>query len=71
MPGKGINITDPTAFYESSTTNITLVVMTREVSFFFTFLHFRYYILHITVIMFVAPLYKLNDKYTILLKVCH
>lgn len=30
-PGKGINVTDPTAFYESSVTNITLVVMTREV----------------------------------------
>lgn len=30
-PGKGINITDPTAFYESSVTNITLIVMTREV----------------------------------------
>lgn len=31
-PGKGINITDPTAFYESSVTNITLIVMTREVN---------------------------------------
>jgi ionotropic kainate glutamate receptor 2 len=30
-PGMGINVTDPTAFYESSVTNITLVVMTREV----------------------------------------
>ena len=30
-PGIGINVTDPTAFYESSVTNITLVVMTREV----------------------------------------
>ncbi|XP_072156450.1 glutamate receptor ionotropic, kainate 2 isoform X2 [Bemisia tabaci] len=29
-PLEGINITDPTAFYESSATNITLVVMTRE-----------------------------------------
>ncbi|XP_068085191.1 glutamate receptor ionotropic, kainate 2 [Anabrus simplex] len=29
-PGGGINITDPSAFYESSSTNITLVVMTRE-----------------------------------------
>jgi hypothetical protein len=31
-PSTGINITDPTAFYETSATNITLVVMTREVS---------------------------------------
>jgi ionotropic kainate glutamate receptor 2 len=30
-PTTGINVTDPTAFYESSATNITLVVMTREV----------------------------------------
>jgi ionotropic kainate glutamate receptor 2 len=30
-PSTGINITDPTAFYETSATNITLVVMTREV----------------------------------------
>ncbi|KAG8321976.1 Glutamate receptor ionotropic, kainate 1 [Homalodisca vitripennis] len=29
-PAEGINITDSTAFYESSATNITLVVMTRE-----------------------------------------
>ncbi|XP_021925438.1 glutamate receptor ionotropic, kainate 2 isoform X1 [Zootermopsis nevadensis] len=29
-PSTGINITDPTAFYETSATNITLVVMTRE-----------------------------------------
>ncbi|RZF41428.1 hypothetical protein LSTR_LSTR000142, partial [Laodelphax striatellus] len=29
-PSEGINITDPTAFYETSSTNITLVVMTRE-----------------------------------------
>ncbi|XP_063237622.1 glutamate receptor ionotropic, kainate 2 isoform X1 [Bacillus rossius redtenbacheri] len=29
-PGRGINITDPAAFYETSSTNITLVVMTRE-----------------------------------------
>ncbi|KAF4528382.1 hypothetical protein B566_EDAN017002 [Ephemera danica] len=28
--GHGVNITDPAAFYESSATNITLVVMTRE-----------------------------------------
>lgn len=30
-PSEGINITDPEAFYEKSVTNITLVVMTREV----------------------------------------
>ncbi|XP_075215419.1 glutamate receptor ionotropic, kainate 2 [Lycorma delicatula] len=29
-PSEGINITDPTAFYETTVTNITLVVMTRE-----------------------------------------
>ncbi|CAO1328702.1 unnamed protein product [Diamesa hyperborea] len=29
-PVDGINITDPTAFYESNVTNITLIVMTRE-----------------------------------------
>ncbi|GFG33916.1 hypothetical protein Cfor_07160, partial [Coptotermes formosanus] len=29
-PTVGINVTDPSAFYESSATNITLVVMTRE-----------------------------------------
>lgn len=28
----GINITDPNAFYEQTMTNITLIVMTREVS---------------------------------------
>jgi len=28
---KGLNITDPVAFYEGSTPNITLVVMTNEV----------------------------------------
>lgn len=27
----GINITDPTAFYETTVKNITLIVMTREV----------------------------------------
>lgn len=31
-PSEGINITDPTAFYETTVTNITLVVMTREVT---------------------------------------
>lgn len=35
-PSEGINITDSTAFYESSATNITLVVMTREVSVGYT-----------------------------------
>jgi len=30
-PSSGINITDSTAFYETTTANITLVVMTREV----------------------------------------
>lgn len=30
-PESGINITDLDAFYETTTTNITLVVMTREV----------------------------------------
>lgn len=29
--GSGINVTDLDAFYETTTTNITLVVMTREV----------------------------------------
>lgn len=28
----GINVTDTSAFYESNATNITLIVMTREVS---------------------------------------
>ena len=31
-PFSGINITDPNAFYETNTNNITLVVMTREVN---------------------------------------
>lgn len=31
-PNDGISITDPTTFYESNTTNITLIVITREVS---------------------------------------
>jgi hypothetical protein len=31
-PAGGVNITDPNAFYESHAPNITLVVMTREVS---------------------------------------
>lgn len=30
-PGHGINVTDVDAFYETTATNITLVVMTREV----------------------------------------
>jgi hypothetical protein len=30
-PSTGINVTDPTAFYDTSANNITLVVMTREV----------------------------------------
>lgn len=30
--GSGINVTDLDAFYETTTTNITLVVMTREVT---------------------------------------
>jgi ionotropic kainate glutamate receptor 2 len=30
-PSTGINVTDPTAFYETSIANITLIVMTREV----------------------------------------
>jgi ionotropic kainate glutamate receptor 2 len=30
-PSTGINVTDPTAFYETSVSNITLIVMTREV----------------------------------------
>ncbi|XP_046804428.1 glutamate receptor ionotropic, kainate 1 [Lucilia cuprina] len=29
-PDEGINITDPTAFYDTNTANITLLVMTRE-----------------------------------------
>ncbi|XP_026295916.1 glutamate receptor ionotropic, kainate 2 isoform X8 [Apis mellifera] len=29
-PGSGVNVTDVSAFYETSATNITLVVMTRE-----------------------------------------
>ncbi|PNF32815.1 hypothetical protein B7P43_G04494, partial [Cryptotermes secundus] len=29
-PATGINVTDPTAFYETSVSNITLIVMTRE-----------------------------------------
>lgn len=33
--GSGVNITDVGAFYETSATNITLVVMTREVNFFY------------------------------------
>lgn len=31
-PGSGVNITDVGAFYETTATNITLVVMTREVN---------------------------------------
>lgn len=31
-PDSGINITDTSAFYETNATNITLIVMTREVS---------------------------------------
>jgi glutamate receptor, ionotropic, invertebrate len=31
-PADGINVTDPTAFYETNGANITLIVMTREVS---------------------------------------
>lgn len=31
-PEAGVNVTDSTAFYETSATNITLIVMTREVS---------------------------------------
>jgi hypothetical protein len=30
-PAEGINITDRSAFYETSTNNVTLIVMTREV----------------------------------------
>ncbi|XP_055372233.1 glutamate receptor ionotropic, kainate 2 isoform X4 [Condylostylus longicornis] len=30
MPSEGINITDPTAFYDTNAANITLIVMTRE-----------------------------------------
>lgn len=65
MPGKGINITDPTAFYESSTTNITLVVMTREVSFFFFHFDFRYDS------YYILDSVTRNDKKTIFLTVCH
>lgn len=31
QPDVGVNISDPTAFYDSNIANITLVVMTREV----------------------------------------
>lgn len=31
-PTGGINVTDPTAFYETNAPNVTLLVMTREVS---------------------------------------
>lgn len=31
-PGSGVNVTDVGAFYETTAANITLVVMTREVS---------------------------------------
>ncbi len=31
QPQSGLNITDHTAFYEGSTPNITLIVMTNEV----------------------------------------
>lgn len=33
-PSEGINITDPSAFYDIRFPNITLIVMTREVSVF-------------------------------------
>lgn len=33
----GINVTDPTAFYETNAKNITLIVMTREVSELFKY----------------------------------
>jgi hypothetical protein len=33
--GTGVNISDVGAFYETTATNITLVVMTREVNFFY------------------------------------
>lgn len=33
-PDVGVNISDPSAFYDSNIANITLVVMTREVSMF-------------------------------------
>lgn len=35
-PDSGINITDTSAFYETNATNITLIVMTREVSLIYT-----------------------------------
>lgn len=35
--GSGVNITDVAAFYETSTANITLVVMTREVRLLFLY----------------------------------
>lgn len=40
-PSSGINVTDPTAFYETNAANITLIVMTREVfhSTYITLLH--------------------------------
>ena len=40
-PEMGINITDTTAFYETSDTNITLIVMTREVSFITVYLIYK------------------------------
>lgn len=36
-PDGGVNISDPTAFYDSNIANITLVVMTREVSIYFSY----------------------------------
>lgn len=41
QPDVGVNISDPTAFYDSNIANITLVVMTREVcrKYTYTYVH--------------------------------
>lgn len=42
--GSGVNISDVAAFYESSATNITLVVMTREVSLIYLGIIFFFFL---------------------------
>lgn len=50
QPDVGVNISDPSAFYDSNIANITLVVMTREVSEYVEYIWgFKKWILNATV----------------------
>jgi len=64
-PDDGVNISDPTAFYDSNIANITLVVMTREVRIkivFYLYLIIPVILLHIRFVKSMLQVETLPTK---------